>query len=163
MPLRGQSIGETMADKHLIEIGTAAVTLESAPINPGWILEGNPVARNFCLSASADGTASSWIWDCSAGKFNWYYNIDETVYVLEGSIILKDHAAGTRVVNAGDTVFFPAGSSAEWTVPQYVRKVAFLRAPLPRPVQFARRVYRAIKRLVRGDSADTTPAMFPSS
>lgn len=152
-----------MADKHLIEIGTSAATLAPAPINPDWILEGNPLARNFCLSTSADGTASSWIWDCSAGKFNWYYNIDETVYVLEGSIILKDHAAGSRVVKAGDTIFFPAGSKAEWTVPQYVRKVAFLRAPLPRPVQFARRVYRFIKRAAGKGSAETTPAMFPSS
>lgn len=152
-----------MADKHLIEVGTSVVTLAPAPINPSWILEGSPTARNFCLSTSADGTASSWIWDCSAGKFNWYYSIDETVYVLEGSVILKDHAAGTRVVKAGDTIFFPAGSSAEWTVPQYIRKVAFLRSPLPRPVRLARSVYRAMKRLARGGGADTAPAMFPSS
>ena len=152
-----------MADKALIEIGTSTVNLAPAPINPSWILEGTPMARNFCLSTSADGTASSWIWDCSAGKFNWYYSIDETVYVLEGSIVLKDHAAGTRVVKAGDTIFFPAGSSAEWTVPEYVRKVAFLRAPLPRPVRLARTVFRAVKRLARGGSAETNPAMFPSS
>jgi hypothetical protein len=51
-------------------------------------------------------------------------------------------------LHAGDTVFFPAGSSAEWTVETYVRKIAFLRVPLPRQVLFAKRVYHSLKRLV---------------
>ena len=53
----------------------------------------------------------------------------------------------------------------EWTIPHYVRKFAILRAPLPRQVQFAKRVYHSLKRVAgRGNCADkdTTPKMFQS-
>jgi uncharacterized cupin superfamily protein len=105
------------------------VDLDPCPIRSAWILEGNPVARNKVLSVSADGTARTMIWDCTAGRFNWFYNIDETVYVLAGSVKLKD-STGVRVLAADDSIFFPAGSSAEWIVDDYIRKLAFLRRPL---------------------------------
>ena len=120
-------------------------------------------SQNSSLSISADGTATTWIWDCTAGKFNWFYDIDETVYLIEGSVIIKDHAGGVSHVKAGESIFFPAGSSAEWTVPQYVRKFAVLRAPLPRQVQFAKRVYHSLKRLAgrgNGGDKDAVPKMF---
>jgi uncharacterized protein len=149
----------------LIKIGTAHGHLAPAPIRSAWILEGNPVARNKFLSKSADGTASTYIWDCTAGRFNWHYDIDETVYILEGSVVLRDAQGAERGLQAGDTVFFPAGSNAEWTVEGYVRKVAFLREPLPRKILFAKRAYRALKRLVKGGnkSNDMVPAMFQSN
>jgi uncharacterized protein len=153
-----------MSAGNLIEFGVEKVVLGPAGINPEWILEGNPIARNHLLSRSADGNSSSWIWDCTAGKFNWYYDIDETVYFIEGSVIIKDHASGTRQhLGVGDTVFFPTGSSAEWEVQSYIRKVAFLRAPLPRPVQFARRMSQSVKRFIRGKSGSANspaPTMF---
>lgn len=154
-----------MSVATLIEFGVEKVILGPAGINPDWILEGNPVARNHLLSRSADGNASTWIWDCTAGKFNWYYDVDETVYLIEGSVTIKDHATGTpRHVTAGDTVFFPTGSSAEWEVDTYVRKIAFLRAPLPRPVQYARRISQSVKRLIgrSGGAKNPVPAMFES-
>ena len=154
-----------MAAKTLIEFGVGDMTFGSAAINADWILEGNPVARNKFLFSSADGTATAWLWDCTAGKFNWFYDIDETVYLIEGSVIIKDHASGERQISAGETIFFPAGSSAEWTVPTYVRKFAVLRTPLPRQVQFAKRVYHSLKRLAgrgnRGDK-DAARTMFQS-
>ena len=144
-----------MAAKKAIEFGVGDLALGSAAIRPDWILEGNPEARNKVLFSSADGSTTTWLWDCTAGKFNWFYDIDETVYVIEGSVIIKDHAGGVCHVNAGETIFFPAGSSAEWTVPNYVRKFAILRLPLPRLVQFAKRVYHSLKRLAgRGNGAD---------
>ena len=154
-----------MAAKNLIEFGVGTMALGSAGINPDWILAGEPVARNKFLFQSADGTATTWLWDCTAGKFNWFYDIDETVYLIEGSVIIKDHAGGVCHVNAGETIFFPAGSSAEWTVPNYVRKFAILRAPLPRQVQFAKRVYHSLKRLAgrrSGSDKDAVPKMFQS-
>jgi uncharacterized cupin superfamily protein len=155
-----------MPTKTAIEFGIGAVTLGAAAINPNWILEGKPEARNKFLFSSADGTATAWIWDCTAGKFNWFYDIDETVYLIEGSVVIKDHGGGVREVSAGETIFFPAGSSAEWTVPTYVRKFAILRTPLPRQVQFAKRVYHSLKRLVgrgNGGDKDQVPKMFQSS
>jgi uncharacterized cupin superfamily protein len=155
-----------MPAKTAIEFEFGEVTLGSAAINPNWILEGKPEARNKFLFSSADGTATAWFWDCTAGKFNWFYDIDETVYLIEGSVLIKDHGGGARKVSAGETIFFPAGSSAEWTVPTYVRKFAILRTPLPRQVQFAKRMYHSLKRLIgRGnrDDKDPVPKMFQSS
>ena len=149
-----------------VKFGTSHGQLGPAPIRAGWILEGNPVARNRFLSTSADRSASTYIWDCTAGRFNWHYDIDETVCVLEGSVLIKDHAGVTRILKAGDTAFFPAGSSAEWNVEAYVRKVAFLRTPLPRSVLLAKRVYHALKRLLSGrgnKGEEMVPAMFQSN
>ena len=68
-----------------IIFGSSRCDLEPAPIRQNWILEGNPVARNRYLSVSADREARTCIWDCTAGRFNWFYDTDETVYVIEGA------------------------------------------------------------------------------
>ena len=147
--------------ENAIKFGACSVSLGPSAINPDWILDGNPVARNKILSSSPDGTASTLIWDCTAGRFNWFYDVDETVYVLDGGCIVKDSGGKARRVNAGETVFFPAGSRAEWTVEKYVRKIAFCRKPLPRLLVIAKRGYRFLKRLVgHGGSDSAAPAMF---
>ena len=43
----------------LIETGNSSVELKPAPIEPSWIIEGNPEARSHALSTSADGTATT--------------------------------------------------------------------------------------------------------
>jgi uncharacterized protein len=133
--------------------------LESAPINPAWILEGSPTARNRTISTSKDGTASSLIWDCTAGKFNWFYDVDETVYVIEGSVLLKENGVQRRV-SAGETVHFPVGAKVEWTVEKYIRKVAFCAAPLPMPIRMLRRGIRLLKRMSGRQAASSATAMF---
>jgi uncharacterized cupin superfamily protein len=126
--------------------------LNPAPISSDWILEGNPVARNKLLSMSHDKAATTWVWDCTAGRFNWFYDIDETVYVMEGSVTVHDHHGATRTLVSGDVAFFPAGSSAEWTVSKYVRKLAFLRQP-PNPyVMLLQRVCNKLNRMTRSGS-----------
>jgi ethanolamine utilization protein EutQ (cupin superfamily) len=82
------------------------------------------------------------------------------VYVLEGSVALKDCAGGSRRVGAGETIFFPAGSRAEWTVDTYIRKIAFLRVPLPLPLSWARRNLRQLKHWVCGTVKTDQPATF---
>ena len=42
------------------------------------------MARVKSLSRSGDDTAWTDIWDCTAGTFEWRYEIDETVHILEG-------------------------------------------------------------------------------
>jgi hypothetical protein len=68
------------------------------------------------------------------------------VHVLEGSVLIEDDAGVVHKVSAGDTIFFPLGAHAVWTVETYVRKLAFCRNPLPAPIHFANRVYRKLKR-----------------
>jgi uncharacterized cupin superfamily protein len=137
-----------MSLESVNKCGSGNVSMGPAAINPNWILEGNPVARNKLLFKSSDGGATSYLWDCTAGRFNWYYDVDETIYVIEGGVVVKDVAGAARRLSAGDTFFFPAGSRAEWHVEDYIRKIAFCRLPLPRPVVFAMRGYRFLKRLI---------------
>jgi uncharacterized cupin superfamily protein len=147
----------------VIKFATGKLSLDSCPIRPAWILEGDPVARNTMIAGSADGAASTLMWDCTAGRFNWHYEIDETICVVEGSVTVRDQFGDARTLVAGDTAFFPAGSSAEWTVDNYVRKIAFMRRPLPRAVLMAKRAYKRLRRLVgtRTGSREA-PALFPS-
>lgn len=136
-----------------------------SPIQPSWILEGAPVARIQFLSESADGTASTWFWDCTAGRFNWFYSFDETLHILEGGFGLKDLLSGTaRRVTAGDVVYFPQGARAEWTVEHYVRKLAFCRTALPSYLVAARNVARRVKSAMRGQAGRTASGggMFSS-
>jgi uncharacterized cupin superfamily protein len=62
----------------LIETGHCNVDLKPSPIEPSWIIEGNPEARSHVLSTSACGNTRTIIWSCTEGKFNWYYAVDET-------------------------------------------------------------------------------------
>jgi uncharacterized cupin superfamily protein len=150
-------------DERVINLTAAEVSLNSAPINQNWILEGNPIARNNILSRSADGAATTILWECTAGRFRWFYDIDETIYVIEGCVLVTD-AAGTRRLNAGDSFYFPKGARAEWHVENYVRKIAFCRVPQSRLVAFAQRAFRLLKRLVGfGRSVDATNAMLDSN
>lgn len=134
-----------MSSRKSIEFSAADfVPMNPAPINRDWILAGQPVTRNAALSRSEDGFATTVIWDCTKGVFNWFYDVDETVYVLEGSVTIEDGAGKVRRLAAGDAAYFPAGSSAKWTVEDYVRKVAFCRRPMPRSLSIARKVAKAV-------------------
>ena len=150
-----------MTIESVIKLGVAQVSLNPAPIYPSWVLEGNPIARNKVLTSSADGTASTLIWDCTAGRFNWFYDVDETIYVIEGGVVVKDHGGTPRRLGAGDTIFFPAGARAEWHVEDYIRKIAFCRVPLSRPAMFAKRGLRFLKRLMGNrERGNPAPAMM---
>jgi uncharacterized cupin superfamily protein len=139
-----------MAVEATITSGTEPVNFVVSPIRASWILAGEPIARVALLSSSADGTARTYYWDCTAGRFNWYYDFDETLHILEGSVRLKAPSGSSRLVVAGDTIFFPAGSQAEWTVDTYIRKLAFCRTPLPSYLASARDIGRKLKRLMNG-------------
>ena len=115
--------------------------LEPDPIPREWISEGNPTARRRLLVGSSDNLASTHMWDCSAGRFNWHYRSDEVIYVVEGSVVIEDSAGVRRRLEAGDTFLFPAGSSFHWTVPRYIRKIAFLHAPLSRKMRLVKGIY----------------------
>ena len=132
--------------RALIETTNLTVNLTPRPIEPSWIIEGNPQAQWCVLSKSADGLASTMVWECSEGKFNWYYDFDETILILEGSIVVEsDTMPATRYV-AGDVIFFRDGAHARWHVEGRVRKLAFCRKTQPVMVDFALRVFSRIRR-----------------
>src|ERR1700723_2216747 len=98
-----------MANDCSITFGTSKTNLVSNPINAGWILDGQPQARIELLSTSADGTASTHFWDCTAGRFNWFYSFDETFSIVEGELSLKGPKGTSRRVGPRETDFFPKG------------------------------------------------------
>jgi uncharacterized protein len=145
--------------KNTIIHSSKDVRLKPAPINPAWILEGKPQARNAILSRSDDKAACTIMWDCTAGKFNWHYDIDETVHVLEGSVIVSSENTAPKRLEAGDVAFFPAGTTAHWHVETYVRKVAFCRRLLPAPAQRVIGTLRWVKGQLRRPAQATGSLM----
>jgi uncharacterized cupin superfamily protein len=143
-----------------IDFASIDVELEPSPIRPGWILAGQPVARNKFLFVSPDRQMRTLIWECTAGRFNWFYDEDETVFILEGSVTIKKPDGSVHHLKAGDAAFFHGGSCAEWTIKHYVRKLAHLRMVPTRDIHFAWRVSRAVRRRL---GRRTEPAMFGSS
>lgn len=123
------------------------VQLHPAPIEPAWIRDGRPVARNAVVSRSADAGAYTMVWDCTAGTFDWFYDCDETVHIIEGAVVLTDAGNQARRLGPGDAVFFPKGAQVRWTVDTYVKKLAFMRQTLPRPVSLGLRTARRLERL----------------
>jgi uncharacterized cupin superfamily protein len=143
-----------MAIEHSIKSGSDSANFSASPINPEWILDGEPIARAELLHTSADGNVNTYYWDCTAGRFVWHYSCDETVHILEGSVILKTASGKIRRCVAGDTVFFPNCSSAEWTVEKYIRKLAFCSTPLPGALISAKRFRQRLKRLIRSTPSE---------
>lgn len=120
----------------------AEIVLADSPIEPSWIIAGAPRTRALELSRSADNVALTWTWDCTAGTFRWYFDMDETVQILEGAVTVTDADGRAYHLKAGDGAYFPAGHWTVWDVPHYVRKIAFCRAPLPAPATLLGRVMR---------------------
>lgn len=122
--------------------------LEPAPIRAEWILEGNPEAKCLNLSNGTRGWASTNHWSCSKGKFRWQFGWDETVLILEGEVIITDEAGNIYHGRPGVSLFFPAGTSSVWDVPNYVRKIAFNQKPVPFHLNLADRVLNKLSRLL---------------
>jgi uncharacterized protein len=148
--------------RAFIETTNLAVNLTPRPIEPSWIIEGKPDARWCVLSQSADGLASTMVWECSAGKFNWYYDFDETVLILEGSIVLESDTLPSKRYAAGDVIFFKDGAHARWHIEDRVRKLAFCRKTQPVWLGFALRVVLKLKKIFL-PSGERQPASLMGS
>jgi uncharacterized cupin superfamily protein len=131
----------------LIEASHCNVDLKPSPIEPSWIIEGNPEARSHWLPTSADGTAATVIWSCTEGKFNWYYDVDETIVILEGSVVLESEGMPPKRYGVGDVILFRNGAHAKWHVDGYVKKVAFFRQTNPFGLGLAVRAVNKLKRM----------------
>jgi uncharacterized cupin superfamily protein len=130
----------------LIEVANTTSKLTPSPIERSWIIEGNPVAQLSTLSRSADGQAWTVVWQCSEGKFHWYYDIDETILILEGSIVIECDGMPPTRYGPGDVIFFRDGAHAKWEVEGHVRKLAFCRKTQPVLLNFVLRALSKIKR-----------------
>jgi uncharacterized protein len=141
--------------------------LKPAPIRPEWILSGAPVARSAELSRSRDGTANTVVWDCTDGRFEWIFDVDETIHVLAGAVTIETDTMAPTRFGPGDVVFFPDGARTRWEVHGHLRKLAFCRRTIPRPVGFALRAMAAIVRhvgaAIGAPREPARPALVPAA
>lgn len=136
----------------------SGLELRESAIEPEWIIEGDPRARSSWWSSGSDGIDSNHVWDCTAGRFRWYFASDETVHIIEGEVEVSGEGISSTWLRAGDAALFRAGTWATWYVPRYVRKHAVLRRELPAPlrvqVEYGRRAKRFLKRAFGKPAAD---------
>jgi uncharacterized cupin superfamily protein len=120
--------------------------LQSSPIPPDWVLEGEPEAKCRNLSQIGDMWTVVDHWSCTAGKFRWQYFFDETILILEGEAFITDENGIKYHAVPGTALSFPDGSSAVWQVPDYVRKIAFNQKSVPSYLHFFCKVVNKIHR-----------------
>jgi hypothetical protein len=133
--------------RKLIEIAKLTVDLTPRPIEPSWIIDGKPDASSCVLSQSADGLASTMVWHCTAGRFDWYYDFDETILILEGGIVLESDTMPPTRYGPGDVIFFKDGAHARWHIESFVKKLAFCRKTQPVWLGFALRVFLKLRKM----------------
>jgi uncharacterized cupin superfamily protein len=133
--------------KSFVAHSSDLVPMTSTPINPDWIVAGEPQARTGEHSRGHDDAALTAIWDCTEGEFRWFFGWDETVMILEGEVHITADDGTERMLRAGDVAFFAGGTWASWRVDNYVRKVAFLRKPFPKPVALAYRLRNLLRNI----------------
>jgi uncharacterized protein len=128
--------------------------LHSAPIKKDWVVDGTPQASGCAIFETADQGADVHEWQCTRGRFVWHYDVDEIVYVIDGHARIKDLATGLSThITAGTSVLFQRGSSAEWTVDDYIRKIAINHVPLSPKIAKLRSAWRRLKRLLGKEQA----------
>src|SRR5579863_5046359 len=108
--------------RTLVEVANTTSEMSSSPIERSWIIEGNPVAESSLLSKSADHRAWTVVWQCSAGKFHWYYDLDETILITDGSVVIEADGMPPARYEPGDIIFFSEGAHAIWHVENSIRK-----------------------------------------
>lgn len=138
-----------MTEQSIESVRLADIELERSPIEPGWILDGFPEARTAEWSRSVDGTTTTNVWDCTAGRFRWYFSVDEIVHIMDGSVTISSDDHPPRTLVAGDAALFRAGTWSEWHVDEYVRKHAILRQHLPTSLTLVLKVRGLARAAVR--------------
>jgi uncharacterized cupin superfamily protein len=148
----------SMFDKRVREKMKGA-PMTPAPIKKEWIEGGDPQASLAVLAYSDDRATSTLLWECTAGLFTWRYYDDETIYFLDGEVMISVEGEPARRYGPGDVIHFSRGAVATWEVKTFIRKVAFCRSAPSRPYIAARRVARAIYLRLRGrrDGLATAP------
>lgn len=134
--MRSRSAEEKMP-RPLISASLDELEMAPKPIEPSWVLAGDPQARLSLHSRAYDDQATTAIWDCTAGTFRWYFGWDETVMILEGEVHITAEDGSQRTLKAGDIAYFPGKSWATWHIETYVRKIAFCRKEFPTPINLA--------------------------
>jgi uncharacterized cupin superfamily protein len=104
--------------------------LPSAPVPPEWVRAGRPQASALQLTRSPDGGLVTGVWECTPGRFRWYFACDEVVVILRGRGTVRVGEIVHRL-EPGASVYFPIGTDSEWEIESTVRKHFTHRFPTP--------------------------------
>ncbi len=92
-------------------------------IDPAGLESGEPVQRgHFYYNDEATGLMAG-VWDCTpfVGKMA-PYDVDEFMYVLEGSVTMELEDGTSTTVSAGESFIIPKGLVCKWVQTEYMRK-----------------------------------------
>lgn len=68
-------------------------------------------------------SVSSWpIWEKEVSRFEWFYDVAEECYLLEGKVVVETEKGESVEFGKGDFVTFPKGLSCTWDIKAPVRK-----------------------------------------
>lgn len=97
--------------------------VEWDPISPDDLESGEPVQRgHFYLNDEALGLMAG-VWDCTAMTSKMApYDVNEFMYVLEGSVTMVMEDGSEETINAGEAFVIPKGLVCQWKQPGYMRK-----------------------------------------
>jgi uncharacterized cupin superfamily protein len=136
---------ERPTPKLFVGTGLDQMEMAPSPIEPSWVLAGDPQARVAAHSKAEDECAATGVWDCTAGSFRWYFGWDETVVILEGEVHVTAEDGTERTLRPGDIAYFKGGTWAVWRIDTYVRKIAFLRKPFPAPLALLYKIKKMLR------------------
>ncbi len=99
-----------------------AHVLTAYDVDPTWVSSGKPVFKTTETSRSADGKTVSGLWSCEGPTtFEWRYDVDETIHVLEGEAEVE-YLGHKVTLRSGDVYTFHTGTRAKWQVKGFIKK-----------------------------------------
>jgi uncharacterized protein len=94
------------------------------------------------------------------GRFNWHNDVDETILILQGSIVLESDTMRPTRYGPGEVVFFRDGAHAKWHVEGHVNKLAFCRKTQPAWLGLALRAVGKLTRMLMPSAMARPPRLL---
>jgi uncharacterized protein len=111
-----------------ISVQARPAELPEWPLPEHEILQGEPDCRCVFTAESEDEGASAGFWSCDAGRYEFYFDYDEFVYLVEGEMTVCQ-GEQRWPMRAGDTAHFPQGVTCVWEIQKRITKYFVARAP----------------------------------
>jgi uncharacterized cupin superfamily protein len=114
----------------MVTVAKRPVELPAISLPQHEIVEGTPDARCAYLAKSADDNAAAGFWSCNPGRYEFEFDYDEFVYIVEGELAVTEHGSQrTFQLGPGDTAHFPQGVTTTWHVTRPLVKYFVARRP----------------------------------
>ena len=82
-----------------------------------------PVCRTSVLALDVATGHKAGVWECTPGSYERQVVNAELMHLLAGRCTFTPTGGETLIIEAGDTVYFPAHTTGRWDMSETVRKV----------------------------------------